>query len=69
MAAGACAAEPSATHETESDDLQDRDEDDTPRPTLDEDPNDEVDDGDVLSKVKLAATICKLLSSIPSLKF
>ena len=65
------AAEPSATHETESNDLQDRDEpeDDTSGPTLDEDPNDEVDDGNVLSEVKLAATIRKLLSSIPSLKF
>lgn len=39
------------------------------RPTLDEDPNDEViDNGDILAKVKLVETIRKLFSSILKLQ-
>jgi hypothetical protein len=68
VAAACTAAEPSRTHEPESEDLQDGDENCHDKPTLDEDPNDEVvDDEEVLAEVKLAATIRKLLSSIPSL--
>jgi hypothetical protein len=56
--AAATAVEPSLTHETASENLQDEDEDPCDKPTLDEDPNDEVDDDeDLLAEVKLAATI------------
>ena len=47
----------SSAHQTASEDLQDGDEDSYDKPTLDEDPNDEVDEKDVLAQVKLAATI------------
>lgn len=65
-ATAACtAAEPSSAYEIESEDFQDGDGESHDKPTLDEDPNDEVvDDGDFLAEVKLAATIRKLFSSV-----
>jgi hypothetical protein len=65
-AAASTAFEPSSTHETASEDISDKDEHSYDKdehsydkPTLDEDPNDEVSQEDVLAQVKLAATIRK----------
>jgi hypothetical protein len=65
-AAASMAFEPSSIHETASEDISDKDEHSYDKdehsydkPTLDEDPNDEVSQEDVLAQVKLAATIRK----------
>lgn len=63
-AAATAASEPNSTHETarDSEDFQDEDGHSYDKPTLDEDPIDEVGEEDVLAQVKLAATIRKAVS-------